>query len=46
MGKSMLAHGIASQLLAGLHMLKDCIDRCPEKEWNERHMRNEVLVSI
>ena len=37
MGKSMLAHAIASQLLAGLSMLKDCIDRCPEKEWNERH---------
>lgn len=33
----MLGHGIASQLLAGLYMLKDCIDRCPEKEWNERH---------
>lgn len=33
----MVTHGIASQLLAGLYMLKDCMDRCPEKEWNERH---------
>ena len=37
MGKNMLTHGLASQLLAGLYMLKDCIDRCPEKEWNEIH---------
>jgi hypothetical protein len=37
MGKDMLAHGLASQLLAGLYMLKDCIDRCPEREWHEDH---------
>lgn len=37
MGTDMLAHGLASQVLAGLSMLKDCIDRCPEKEWNESH---------
>ena len=37
MGENMLAHGLASQLLAALSMLKDCIDRCPEKEWHERH---------
>jgi hypothetical protein len=37
MGENMIAHGLASQLLAGLSMLKDCIDRCPEKEWHERH---------
>ena len=37
MEKSMLKRGIASQMLAGLYMLKDCIDRCPEKEWDERH---------
>lgn len=37
MGENMLAHGLASQLLAGLYMLKDCINRCPEKEWHERH---------
>jgi len=37
MGKNMLARGLTSQLLAGLSMLKDCIDRCPEKEWHERH---------
>ena len=37
MGKSMIASGLASQLLAGLYMLKDCIDRCPEKKWHARH---------
>lgn len=37
MGKNMLTHGLASQLLASLHMLKDCIDSCPETEWNEPH---------
>ena len=31
------AHGLASQLLAGLDMLKDCIDRCPVAQWNEPH---------
>jgi len=36
MEKSMLKRGIASQMLAGLTMLKDCIDRCPEKEWDEK----------
>ena len=36
-GENMLAHGVASQLLAGLSTLKDCVDRCPEAEWNERH---------
>lgn len=36
-GKSIIAHGLASQLLAALGTLKDCIDRCPEREWNERH---------
>ena len=30
-----LARGIASQWLAGLSMLKDVMDRCPEDEWNE-----------
>lgn len=28
---------IISQLLAGLYMLKSCIDLCPENEWNEKH---------
>ncbi|HET7838379.1 MAG TPA: hypothetical protein VFL04_01380 [Rectinemataceae bacterium] len=37
MGNDLLARGIASQLLAGLAMLKDCIDRCPEKDWHEGH---------
>jgi len=37
MAKSMIARGLASQLLAGLSMLKGCIDQCPEKEWHERH---------
>ena len=32
-----VARRLASQLLAGLDMLKDCIDRCPAVEWNERH---------
>jgi hypothetical protein len=32
-----LSYGLKSQLLASLYMLKDCIDRCPDKEWNERH---------
>jgi hypothetical protein len=36
MEKSTLAHGLASQLLAALYMLKDCMDRCPEEEWNAR----------
>jgi len=37
MANNVIARGLASQLLASLSMLKDCIDRCPEKEWNERH---------
>ena len=37
MENHMLTHGLASQLLAGLYMLKDCIDRCPATEWHERH---------
>ena len=37
MANNSVAHGLASQLLAGLDMLKDCIDRCPAKEWNESH---------
>jgi len=32
-----LARGIASQMLACMYSLMDCITRCPEKEWNERH---------
>jgi hypothetical protein len=36
-GDAMLMQKIASQMLAGLYMLKDCIDRCPEKEWDESH---------
>jgi hypothetical protein len=37
MDTNIVTRGIASQLLAGLSMLKECIDRCPSKEWNERH---------
>ena len=37
MVESLLTHSIASQMLASLYMLKDCINRCPEKDWNERH---------
>ena len=36
MEKSLLKRGIVSQMLAGLTMLKDCIERCPEKEWDEK----------
>ena len=28
---------IRSQLLSSLYMLKDCIDRCPDEEWDESH---------
>ena len=31
----MVAYGLESQMLASLYMLKDCIDRCPDNEWNE-----------
>jgi hypothetical protein len=32
-----IAHDLASQFLAGLFTLKDCIDRCPDADWNEKH---------
>jgi hypothetical protein len=34
---NMLSFGLNSQLIASLYMLKDGIDRCPLKEWNEKH---------
>ena len=37
MSNNMVTDGLASQLLAALYMLKDCIDRCPDAEWDERH---------
>ena len=37
MQENPIAHGLASQMLAGLMTLKDCIERCPESDWNERH---------
>ena len=37
MSNKILARGIASQILAAIYTLKDCIDRCPEAEWNETH---------
>ena len=37
MSESMIARGLASQTFAALAMLKDCIDRCPEKDWLESH---------
>ncbi len=37
MDENALARGLKSQLTASLLMLKDCIDRCPQKEWHERH---------
>jgi len=37
MEENVIAQNIKSQLIACLEMLKDCIDRCPENEWNQRH---------
>jgi hypothetical protein len=37
MNASLITHGILSQFLAAIDTLKDCIDRCPEGEWDERH---------
>jgi len=37
MSTNLLALGISSQMLAGIYTLKDCIDRCPENEWHEKH---------
>ena len=28
---------IISQIFASLYMLKNCIDRCPNNEWNKKH---------
>jgi hypothetical protein len=32
-----LSHALASQMLACIYTLKDCIDRCPPNEWHEKH---------
>jgi hypothetical protein len=32
-----ISKGLMSQLIASLYMLKDCIDRCPNNEWNGKH---------
>lgn len=37
MSMSIIARGVVSQLLAGLYTLRDCIERCPEEDWNESH---------
>jgi hypothetical protein len=37
MDYNILINDICDQINASLYMLKDCIDRCPEKEWNEKH---------
>ncbi len=37
MSENILAHGLASQMLASLYTLKDCMDRCPDPEWHEKH---------
>ena len=37
MQDSIIKQSVLNQMLAILYMLKDCIDRCPEKEWNEHH---------
>jgi hypothetical protein len=37
MEKLEISLAIKSQLIASVNMLKDCIDRCPGKEWNAKH---------
>jgi hypothetical protein len=37
MDAQVINSNITSQILASLYMLKSCIDRCPENEWNEKH---------
>ena len=37
MNDKQIAHDLASQFLAAIVTLKDCIDRCPDSEWHERH---------
>ena len=37
MGENILSHALSSQMLACIFTLKDCIDRCPDNEWNECH---------
>jgi hypothetical protein len=37
MNNKLVTHAILSQLSACLSTLKDCMDRCPDAEWNERH---------
>lgn len=37
MGERQIAHDLASQFLAALRTLKDCVDRCPDAEWQESH---------
>lgn len=32
-----IVRALVSQLLAALKTLKECVDRCPDAEWNERH---------
>lgn len=37
MDNDIIVRGVTSQLIAGLNMLKNCIDRCPSNLWNETH---------
>ena len=37
MRENQIAYDLASQFLAALFTLKDCIGRCPDNEWQERH---------
>jgi len=37
MQEKQIAHDLASQFLAALLTLKDCIDRCPDSDWHEKH---------
>lgn len=35
--ENQMAHDLASQFLAALYTLEDCIARCPDSEWHEKH---------
>lgn len=37
MHENQIAHDLASQLLAALFTLRDCIDRCPDAKLHEKH---------
>ena len=37
MSRNPAAEAVRSQLVAALHTLRDCISRCPDTEWHEKH---------